>query len=231
MHMDHLGAELVNRGGDLLGIDAPAGQRPGGLQSSELGAGALQQTDRVAAPGEHLDEVRHRALLAAGRAVAVVEHQDAHCQLTLTDAGWHSVAGMCRNFTPLLAFTGAMHRRTIVVGIVVAAMSLAMTSSAAARPLADCQPFQARPCAFPFPSDLFTVADGATVTGLRVRLPGSVLPVSDEGVRLRTGPYDSSDGFSPGSTLIVHVPGLDDQQALQRTGAAGLSGHRTVDGI
>ncbi|MFZ0387379.1 MAG: hypothetical protein WAL22_17080 [Solirubrobacteraceae bacterium] len=123
----------------------------------------------------------------------------------------------------MLAFTGAMHRRTIVVGIVVAAMSLAMTSSAAARPLADCQPFQARPCAFPFPSDLFTVADGATVTGLRVRLPGSVLPASDEGVRLRTGPYDSSDGFSPGSTLVVHVPGLDDQQALQRTGAAGLS--------
>ena len=97
-----------------------------------------------------------------------------------------------------------------------------MTSSAAARPLADCQPFQARPCAFPFPSDLFTVADGAAVTGLRVRLPGSVLPVYDEGVRLRTGPYDASDGFSPGSTLIVHVPGLDNQQALQRTGAAGL---------
>jgi hypothetical protein len=116
-----------------------------------------------------------------------------------------------------------MTRRTIAAVIVVAAMWLAAASSAAARPLADCQPFGAHPCAFPFPSNLFTVPDAATVTGLRVRLPSSALPVSDRGVRLRTGPYDSSDGFSPGSTLIVHVPGLDNQQALARTGAAGLS--------
>jgi hypothetical protein len=106
--------------------------------------------------------------------------------------------------------------------IVIAAVSLALASSSSARPLADCQPFQTRPCAFPFPSDLFTVPDPAAVTGLRVHLPGAALPVSDQGVRLRTGPYDASDGFSPGSTLIVHVPGLDNQQALQRTGAAGL---------
>ena len=87
---------------------------------------------------------------------------------------------------------------------------------------ADCQPFQTRPCAFPFPSDQFTVPDAAAVTGLRVRLPAAALPVSNAGVRLRVGAYDDSDGFSPGSTLIVHVPGLDNQQALQRTGAAGL---------
>src|ERR1700679_2806050 len=116
-----------------------------------------------------------------------------------------------------------MTRRTIAAVIVVAAMWLAAASSAAGRPQADCQPFGAHPCAFPFPSNLFTVPDAATVTGLRVRLPTSALPVSDRGVRLRTGPYDSSDGFSPGSTLIVHVPGLDNQQALTRTGAAGLS--------
>jgi hypothetical protein len=106
--------------------------------------------------------------------------------------------------------------------ILIAAVWLSLASSSAARPLADCQPFQVHPCAFPFPSDLFTVPDAAAVTGLRVRLPGNALPISDHGVRLRTGPYDSSDGFSPGSTLIVHVPGLDNQQALQRTGAAGL---------
>ncbi len=94
--------------------------------------------------------------------------------------------------------------------------------AAGAHPLADCQPFGVHPCAFPFPSDLFTVPDAAAVTGLRVRLPGDALPISDHGVRLRTGAYDSSDGFSPGSTLIVHVPGLDNQPALLRTGAAGL---------
>ena len=116
-----------------------------------------------------------------------------------------------------------------LAAIVVAAVSVASAASAAsapasasARPLADCQPFQARPCAFPFPSDLFTVPDPVTDTGLRVRLPAAALPVSNDGVGLRVGPYDDSDGFSPGSTLIVHVPGLDNQQALQQTGAAGL---------
>ena len=109
--------------------------------------------------------------------------------------------------------------------IAIAAVSVAMAGSAgsaSARPLADCQPFQARPCAFPFPSDLFTVPDPATVTDLRVRLPAAALPVSNDGVQLRVGPYDNTDGFSPGSTLIVHVPGLDNPQALQQTGAAGL---------
>jgi hypothetical protein len=106
--------------------------------------------------------------------------------------------------------------------ITIAALLSALASSAAARPLADCQPFQARPCAFPFPSDLFTVPDPATVTDLHVRLPAAALPVSNAGVPLRVGPYDDSDGFSPGSTLIVHVPGLDNPQALQETGAAGL---------
>jgi hypothetical protein len=117
---------------------------------------------------------------------------------------------------------GAGQRGWLAV-IVIAAISAAFAAPAAARPLADCQPFEAQPCAFPFPSDLFTVPDPAAVTGLRVHLPGGGLPVSDQGVRLRTGPYDASDGFSPGSTLIVHVPGLDNPQALQRTGAAGLS--------
>jgi hypothetical protein len=90
------------------------------------------------------------------------------------------------------------------------------------RPLADCQPFAGRSCPFPFPSNLLTAPDKSTTTGLRVRLPEAALPVSNHGVHLSVRPYDENDGFSPGSTLIVHVPGLDDQAALQRSGAAGL---------
>jgi hypothetical protein len=111
----------------------------------------------------------------------------------------------------------------IAATVVAATMAVfALARAASARPLADCQPFQARPCAFPFPSDLFTTTDPATVTGVRVRLPAAALPVSDDGVHLRVKPYDNTDGFSPGSTLIVHVPGLDNPLALQATGAAGL---------
>jgi hypothetical protein len=118
-----------------------------------------------------------------------------------------------------------MRFRSTTIAATAAAAVLALLTvpgGAGAQPLADCQPFHPRPCAFPFPSNLFTVPDPGTVTGFRVRLPAAALPVSDDGVHLRVGPYDDSDGFSPGSTLIVHVPGLDNQQALQETGAAGL---------
>jgi hypothetical protein len=53
-------------------------------------------------------------------------------------------------------------------------------------------------------------------------LPVRALPVSDRGRRLEVAPYDRNDGFSPGSTLIVHVPGLDTGRAFRRTGAVGL---------
>ena len=61
---------------DLSRVE-PAGQqtdrRPG---PSEPLARALEQLDLVAAPGQQLDEIAHRALLPAGRAVAVVEDED-----------------------------------------------------------------------------------------------------------------------------------------------------------
>jgi hypothetical protein len=98
------------------------------------------------------------------------------------------------------------------------------TAPQVAEPVADCQPFGDRPCAFPFPDNRFTRPDPTTVTGIRVRLPAAALPVSSQGVTLNVGPYDVNDGFSPGSTLIVHVPALDNQLAWQHTGAAGLLG-------
>jgi hypothetical protein len=55
-----------------------------------------------------------------------------------------------------------------------------------------------------------------------VQLPVAALPVSNRGDRIDAAPYDRNDGFSPGSTLIVHVRGLDNARALQRTGAVGL---------
>ncbi len=117
-----------------------------------------------------------------------------------------------------------------VAATATATATLTTTSAAAApgaaattRPLADCQPYGTRPCAFPYPDDRFTAPDRATATGLRVALPAAALPVSDLGVRLHVGPYDANDGFSPGSTLIVHVPGFDTPAALARSDAAGLS--------
>jgi hypothetical protein len=56
-----------------------------------------------------------------------------------------------------------------------------------------------------------------------VALPAAAMPVNVHGQRIGVSEYDRSDGFSPGSALIVHVPGLDNAQAFARTGAVSLA--------
>jgi hypothetical protein len=75
---------------------------------------------------------------------------------------------------------------------------------------------------FPFPDDRLAREDVSTPTGLRVHLPAAAMPLNRSGERIAVGEYDRADGFSPGSTVIVHVPGLDSSVAWARTGAAGL---------
>ena len=83
---------------------------------------------------------------------------------------------------------------------------------------ASCQPFSGRPCLFPFPDNRLTRGDTTSATGLRVDLPAAAMPVNNKGIRVQPGPYDRNDGFSPGSTIVLHVPGLDNPAALARTG-------------
>ncbi len=108
----------------------------------------------------------------------------------------------------------------MLVGL--AAAVLAPVASAAGRPAGDCQPYAKAPCLLPFPSNLFTKPDRASSTGLRVQLPASAMPVNTGGQRLSVTPFDRNDGFSPGSALIVHVPGLDNAKAFDRTRSVGL---------
>jgi len=107
----------------------------------------------------------------------------------------------------------------------VAAATLARgrTSAAVATTTADCQPFSGRPCLFPYPDNRLTKPDPASRTGLRINLPAAAMPVNVKGVRVSPGPYDAEDGFSPGSAIVLHVPGLDTAAALHRTGAVPLT--------
>jgi hypothetical protein len=94
---------------------------------------------------------------------------------------------------------------------------------AASTPAADCQPYAAKPCLLPFPNNLFTRHDRSSATGLRVHLPAAAMPASATGQRISVADYDRNDGFSPGSALIVHVPGLDNPAAFARTRPVALS--------
>jgi hypothetical protein len=64
-----------------------------------------------------------------------------------------------------------------------------------------CDPVAPTRCGLPFPNDFWTTPDPSTPTGLRVRFREEMLP--------RASPrwFADFDGFSPGATLLAHLPG------------------------
>jgi hypothetical protein len=73
---------------------------------------------------------------------------------------------------------------------------------------APCEGLDASLCMSPFPSDYYTVSD-PTTSGLRVSFPSGAFPPSAAGTVFDPTPWESNDGFSPGSTILTHVPGLE----------------------
>ena len=124
---------------------------------------------------------------------------------------------MACKFNHTLALLSAL------VAAVAATAAFGASTAAAAKPAADCQPYSSRPCLFPFPDNRFTRPDKHSVTGVRVKLPAAAMPANTNSQRIAVGPYDRNDGFSPGSAILLHVPGLDTQAAMNRTGAVPLT--------
>jgi hypothetical protein len=71
----------------------------------------------------------------------------------------------------------------------------------------------------PYPNDYYTSPDSSTPTGRRVRLPAGALPVAHGAGPIDPTPWESNDGFSPGSVLITHVPDL----SIGRSAVATIS--------
>jgi hypothetical protein len=115
----------------------------------------------------------------------------------------------------------------VVTGLCAGGAAAVLASPAgavrASTPAADCQPFSSTPCLFPFPSNLLTKPDRSSATGVRVHLPPLAMPMSKKGQRVSVAQYDRNDGFSPGSAMVVHVPGLDNPTAFSKTGAVRLT--------
>ena len=96
-----------------------------------------------------------------------------------------------------------------------ASASVGVDTSTAGR----CDVLDPARCLLPFPNDHFTVADGSTTTGRRVRLDAASMPVNSKGRRVDPTEWNRNDGFSPGAMIETYVPGLD----LTRTGAAPIT--------
>jgi hypothetical protein len=78
-------------------------------------------------------------------------------------------------------------------------------------------------CLFPFPSDHYAVSDSSTPTGLRVNLSDASTPANKNGVHINPAGINTSDGFSPGESIVTRIPGLDNPEAFQKTGAVPLT--------
>jgi hypothetical protein len=78
-------------------------------------------------------------------------------------------------------------------------------------------------CLYPWPNDYFTVRDRHTATGRRLALNPLSTPANKNGVHIDPTDQNRADGFSPGNLIITKVPGLDNQQAFQRTGAVPIT--------
>jgi hypothetical protein len=72
-----------------------------------------------------------------------------------------------------------------------------------------CSELQPAHCLYPFPSNLYTRVDAATATGLRVSLSADALPRNASGKVVDPTEWNRNDGFSPGTTMLAQVPGLD----------------------
>jgi hypothetical protein len=82
-----------------------------------------------------------------------------------------------------------------------------------------CDFLDASQCLYPFPSDYLTVADGSTDTGRRIHFAVDAMPRNISNVAIDPTDQNRGDGFSPGSTILLHVPNVD----LAMTGAAPIT--------
>ena len=74
---------------------------------------------------------------------------------------------------------------------------------------AQCDPLDTRLCFLPFPSNYFTVPDDRSATGVRVNLPTAAAPINADGASIDMGEWNRNDGFSPNTTILANIPGVD----------------------
>jgi hypothetical protein len=100
-----------------------------------------------------------------------------------------------------------------------ASSALLLAAPAGAKSVVDhtCDPLDPALCLLPWPNDFFTVADPSTATGRRLSISPLATPRNAAGAAIDTTDWNRLDGFSPGSPIVTHVPGMDTPQAFANT--------------
>jgi len=106
----------------------------------------------------------------------------------------------------------ARYRRTAF--LTAAAFSLIAVAAPGTGIADNCDNFDQSVCLQPWPNNQFTKSDKKTDTGLRLNLALSSMPANKHGTHIDPTDMNRADGFSPGSYVTVHVPGLDTPEAF-----------------
>ncbi|HWM64422.1 MAG TPA: hypothetical protein VNP96_10595 [Solirubrobacterales bacterium] len=77
-------------------------------------------------------------------------------------------------------------------------------------------------CMLPFPNDFYTRPDPTSATGLRIDFRTEGMPANVLGTHVDAAPYNASDGFSQGATILLEVPGIDTVADVRATGAVPI---------
>jgi hypothetical protein len=95
------------------------------------------------------------------------------------------------------------------------------TEASAAEPAGEaagvCDPIDASACLLPWPNNFYTVADPTTATGIRLNVSALATPRNTSEAPIDPTDWNRLDGFSPGSQIVTHVPGMDNPQAFAAT--------------
>jgi len=81
-------------------------------------------------------------------------------------------------------------------------------------------------CMLPFPDDYYTKADPSSPTGRRIDFRELAMPENAEHQHIAVAPYNSGDGFSPGSVITLKIPGIETAAAVKATGAVPINALR-----
>jgi len=113
-----------------------------------------------------------------------------------------------------IGFLGVFGAVVLVVSAPAAGVALADPVQEAA---AVCDPIDESDCLLPWPNNYFTTADASTATGIRLNVSPLATPRNAAGAPIDPTDWNRLDGFSPGSQLVTHVAGMDNQQAFKET--------------
>jgi hypothetical protein len=78
-------------------------------------------------------------------------------------------------------------------------------------------------CMLPFPDNYYTVEDTSTETGRRINFQTEAMPANAYDQHIEAGPYNASNGFSQGETILVRIPGIESVGDVTAMGATPIN--------